>query len=80
MGVNRPSVEASDLTTMGKFVPHATSRKKKKKKKKKRQERGVEGGQMRQRSQEGRNRKDSGKIYKVIDKQRRRRVTFVLDF
>jgi hypothetical protein len=37
-------------------------------------------GQSRQRSQEGRNRKDSGKIYRVIDKQRRRRVTFVLDF
>jgi hypothetical protein len=29
MGVNRPSVEASDLTTTGKFVPHATSPEKK---------------------------------------------------
>jgi hypothetical protein len=29
MGVNRPSVEASDLTTAGKFVPHATSQEKK---------------------------------------------------
>jgi hypothetical protein len=38
MGVNRPSVEASYLTTVGKFVPHATSPEKK------RQERGVEGG------------------------------------
>jgi hypothetical protein len=25
MGVNRPSVESSDLTTMRKIVPHATS-------------------------------------------------------
>jgi hypothetical protein len=47
---------------------------------KKRQERGVGGGQSRQRSQEGRNQKNSGKIYRVIDEQRRRRVTFVLDF
>ena len=38
MGVNRPSMEASDLTTVGKFMPHATMPKKK------RQERGVEGG------------------------------------
>jgi hypothetical protein len=38
MGVNHPSMEASDLTTVGKFVPHATSLEKK------RQERGVEGG------------------------------------
>jgi hypothetical protein len=38
------------------------------------------GSQSRRGSQEGRNRKDSGKIYRVIDKQRRRRVTFVLDF
>ena len=37
-------------------------------------------GQSRQRSQEGRNQKDSGNIYRVIDKQRRRRVTFLLDF
>jgi hypothetical protein len=74
MGMNRPSMEASDLTTAGKFVPHATSSGKK------RQERGVGGGQTRQRSQEGRNRKNSGKIYRVIDEQRRRRVTFVLDF
>jgi hypothetical protein len=36
--VNRPSVEASDLTTAGKFVPHATSPENK------RQERGVEEG------------------------------------
>ena len=77
MGVNRPSVEASNLTTMGKLVPHATASEKKRKKK--RQERGEEGGQMRQGSQEGRNRKDSGKIYKVTEKQRRRRVTFILD-
>jgi hypothetical protein len=38
MGMNRPSVEASDLTTAGKFVPHATSPEKK------RQERGVGRG------------------------------------
>jgi hypothetical protein len=25
MGVNRPSIESSDLTTMRKIVPHATS-------------------------------------------------------
>ncbi len=37
MGVNHPSVEASDLTTAGKFVPHATSPEKKRK------ERGVGG-------------------------------------
>jgi hypothetical protein len=36
--VNRPSVEASDLTTAGKFMPHATSPEKK------RQVKGVEGG------------------------------------
>jgi hypothetical protein len=36
--VNRPSMEASDLTTAGEFVPHATSLEKKRK------ERGVEGG------------------------------------
>jgi hypothetical protein len=38
MGVNRPSVEALDLTTVGKFVPHTTSPEKK------RQVKGVEGG------------------------------------
>jgi hypothetical protein len=27
MGVNRPSIESSDLTTMRKIVPHATSSK-----------------------------------------------------
>ena len=36
--MNHPSVEASDLTTVGKFMPHATSSEKK------RQERGVGGG------------------------------------
>jgi hypothetical protein len=29
MGVNHPSMEALDLTTVGKFVPHATSPEKK---------------------------------------------------
>jgi hypothetical protein len=38
MGVNRPSVQASDLTIAGKFVTHATSPEKKS------QERGVEEG------------------------------------
>ena len=37
-------------------------------------------GQSWQRSQEERNQKGSGKIYRGIDKQRRRRVTFVLNF
>ena len=72
MGVNCPSVEALDLTIAGEFVPHATSSENK------RQERGVEGGS-RDRDRKGRNRKDSGKIYRVIDKQRRR-VNFVLNF
>jgi hypothetical protein len=60
MGVNRPSVEASDLTTVGKFVPHATSLEKK------RQVKGVEGGDARERSQE-RDRKNSGTKYRVSD-------------
>jgi hypothetical protein len=38
MGMNHPSVEASDLTIEGEFMPHTTSLKKK------RQVKGVEGG------------------------------------
>jgi hypothetical protein len=72
MGVNRPSVEASGLTTTGKFMPHATSPEKK------RQERSVEGGRH-DRDRKRENQKNSGK-YRVSDEQRRRRVTFVLDF
>jgi hypothetical protein len=64
-------LEALDLTTAGKFVPHATSLEKK------RQERGLGGGQSQQRLQEGRNMRNSGIIYRVIDEQRRRRVTFI---
>jgi hypothetical protein len=72
--MNRPFMEASELTTMGKFVPHATSPRKK------RQERSVGGGQTQQRLQEGRNQKNSGTKYRVIYEKRRRRVTFILNF
>ena len=50
MGVNHPSVEASDLTTVREFMPHATSPGKK------RQVKGVGGGRegeiVRKRSEE----------------------------
>jgi hypothetical protein len=72
MGVNRPSVEASGLTTMGKFVPHVTSSEKEKAGKKC-------GGTDATEIARGKNQKNSGK-YRVNDEQRRRRVTFVLDF
>jgi hypothetical protein len=55
MGVNHPSMEASDLTTAGKFMPHATSPKKKT------QVKGVEGGR-----REGDHRKRSEELWKKI--------------
>jgi hypothetical protein len=59
MGVNHPFVEASNLTTVGKFVPHATSPEKK------RQVKGVEGGRC-----EGDQRKRSEELWKKIQGER----------
>jgi hypothetical protein len=47
MGVNRPSVESSDLTTARKIVPHATSPKEKRQ-----EEVGDQGADARERGRE----------------------------
>jgi hypothetical protein len=60
MGVNHPSMEASDLTTVGKFMPHATSPKKKS------QVKSV-GGDGRKGRSHGNDRKNSGTKYRVSD-------------
>ena len=57
--MNRPSVEASDLTTAGNFVPHATSPERK------RQVKGVEGGGAR--GIAGKDWKNSETKYRVSD-------------